>query len=469
MKLFNSLNRQVEELEMGDGEMGVYTCGPTVYSYVTIGNWRTYTLGDLVVRVLRMNGKEVNYVMNITDVGHLTGDNLGDANTGEDRLEKAAIKENKTAWDVAAHYTNDFLYWYEKLNLSKPSVFCKATDYIEEQINLIKQLEERGLTYLIGDGVYFDVRKYEEMGFEYGKLSTLDQIQAGARVEVNQEKKDARDFALWKFSQAEEKRHMEWDSPWGKGFPGWHIECSAMSMKYLGEQFEVHVGGEDLRSTHHPNEIAQSQGATGKEPFVKYWVHGAFLLVDGGRMGKSLGNAYNMVDVVDRGYDPLALRYFYFTGHYRKQLNFSWDGLSASATTLRRLREKIAELRKGNLEMKENFKGQLEEWNQKFMSAVNDDLDMPRAIAIVWDLVRSDEVASVKYELVVNNWDKVLGLDLDKEVVIEIDSGVEELVKKRDEARVNKDWQKSDEIRDQLMELGYEVEDGAEGTRVFKK
>ncbi len=496
MRLFNSLSRKVEELEIIDKQVGVYTCGPTVYSYVTIGNWRTYTLGDLIVRVLKMNGYEVNYVMNITDVGHLTGDNLGDADTGEDRLEKAASKEGKTAWEIAAHYTNDFLYWYKQLNLNLPSVFCKATDHIQEQIELVEKLETRGLTYQINDGIYFDVEKYEGLGFSYGELSTLDQIQAGARVEINEEKRNVRDFALWKFSQVEEKRQMEWDSPWGKGFPGWHIECSAMSMKYLGVQFEIHVGGEDLRSTHHPNEIAQSQGANDKSPFVKYWVHGAFLLVDGGRMGKSLGNAYNLADVVEKGFDPLALRYFYFTGHYRKQLNFSWEGLGAAATTLRNLvnfyldKKEIVfgseqsirdyeKYKKYLLGVKDGLPGSVQTklYLENFMKALNDDLNMPEALSVIWKLIRDKSLVDNPKALpeilaIIEYWDeKILGFNLavQTRAVVDLKVEVKELVAVRDEARADKDWQKSDQIRDQLVELGYEVEDGVEGTRVVKR
>jgi cysteinyl-tRNA synthetase len=315
LRIYNSLskNEEVFKPHLPD-TVGVYTCGPTVYDYVTIGNWRTYTLGDLLIRALRLNGYKPTYVMNITDVGHLTGDNLGDADTGEDRLEKASRREGKTAWEIAAFYTDDFLQGYKKLNLTQPKLFAKATDHITEQISLVEQLIARGFAYQISDGIYFDTLSYENAGFTYGELSNLQMIKEGVRVLINHEKKNPRDFALWKFSTAKEggeKRHMEWPSPWGVGFPGWHIECSAMSMKYLGAQFAIHVGGEDLKSTHHPNEIAQSQGATGLVPFVAYWMHGAFLQVDGGKMGKSLGNAYSLHDIESHGFSPLALRYFY--------------------------------------------------------------------------------------------------------------------------------------------------------------
>ncbi len=309
MKLYNSLSRKVEEFKsIKPKNVGVYTCGPTVYDYLTIGNWRTYVLGDLVLRTLKYLGYDVQYIMNITDVGHLTGDNLGDADVGEDRMEKSAKREGKSAWDVAKFYTEDFLDGFGKLNLLEPLQFSKATEHIKEQIKLVLAIEERGFTYQIDDGIYFDTQKYESQGNKYGELSTLDKIKEGARVKANPQKKDPRDFALWKFSPKNKKRDMEWKSPWGVGFPGWHVECSAMSMKYLGKQFDIHVGGEDLRSTHHPNEIAQSEAATGKKPFVKYWIHGAFLQVDGGRMGKSLGNAYTLQDIEKKGFESLTLR-----------------------------------------------------------------------------------------------------------------------------------------------------------------
>ena len=308
LNLYNSLTRKIEEFKpLESDHVGVYTCGPTVYDYVTVGNWRTYMLGDLIVRTLVYNGYNVRYYMNITDVGHLTGDNSGDADTGEDRMEKAKKREGKNAYEIADFYAQDFKKGYARLNLSQPKAFLPATEHIPEQIALVQKLMDKGIGYKISDGIYFDTAAYEEQGFEYGELSNLDQIKAGARVDFNPEKRNIRDFALWKFSPTNEKRDMEWESPWGVGFPGWHIECSAMSMKYLGNQFDLHVGGEDLKSTHHPNEIAQSQGATGQAPFVAYWLHGAFLQIDGGRMGKSLGNAYNLSDIDARGIDPITL------------------------------------------------------------------------------------------------------------------------------------------------------------------
>jgi cysteinyl-tRNA synthetase len=474
MKLYNSLTRQVESfIGLDDHRVGVYTCGPTVYSYLTIGNWRTYTLSDVLVRTLEYLGYQVDYVMNITDVGHLTGDNFGDADTGEDRMEKASKKEGKTAWDVAEYYTNDFLKGYGELSLIAPKLFCKATEHILEQIELIERLEKNGLVYRIRDGIYFDVLEYERQGNVYGELSTLDQIQEGARVTKNEQKRDPRDFALWKFSvwdgdnekEDEGKRQMEWESPWGVGFPGWHIECSAMGMKYLGEQFDIHVGGEDLRSTHHPNEIAQSEGATLHKPFVKYWLHGAFLLVDGGRMGKSLGNAYTLADIKDRGFEPMDLRYFYFGGHYRKQLNFTWEALAAARAARLKLVREVAKLDRG-------------EWGKysqagkdlalAFENAITMDLNMPEAMAVVWQVLKVDIDDREKRKLLLV-FDRILGLGLDVIVQEEIPDEVLQLVRKRNTARQIKDFALADKLRVEVELMGYEIEDIEGESRLRKK
>lgn len=417
MKLYNSLTRQVEEIVPREsGKIGMYTCGPTVYSTPTIGNFRTYTLSDILARSLTYLGYEVKHVMNLTDVGHLTGDNEGDSSQGEDRLEKAAKKEGKTAWEISEAYAAEFFVHMERLGIQKPTVICKATDHIPEQIKMVEALEAKGLTYKIEDGIYFNVAEYEKQGSKYGVLSTLDQIKFGARLEPNQAKKDPRDFALWKFSPEGEKRHMEWESPWGVGFPGWHIECSAMSTKYLGDQFDIHVGGEDLRSTHHPNEIAQAEGATGKKPFVATWVHGAFLLVDSGRMGKSLGNAYTVDDVVAKGYEALALRYFYMTGHYRKQLNFTWEALGAAATALTKLRKAYQNMitdQEDRVSLSEEKLAKIEQYQAQFRAELENDLAMPKVLAIVWGMVKSNIPNYDKAELL-KEWDSVLGLGIDK-------------------------------------------------------
>jgi len=469
MKLFNSLSRKIEEFKpINPPHVGMYACGPTVYDFAHIGNFRTYTTSDLLVRTLKYNKYDVKYVMNLTDVGHLTGDNLGDADLGEDRIEKAAKKEKKTAWDIAKFYSDAFLKDYKRLNLTEPLLFAKATDHIKEQIALIGELEEKGFTYKITDGIYFDTSKFPT----YGELSSLDKIKEGARVEVNPEKKNPRDFALWKFTYPKgrsfdsaqddvaSQRQMEWDSPWGVGFPGWHIECSAMSMKYLGETLDIHAGGMDLKETHHPNEIAQSEVATGK-PFVKYWVHGAFILVDGKRMSKSLGNNYKVEDVVSNGFDPLTLRYLYMQTHYRQEMNFTWEAMEASQNALNRLREIISGWR-------ETPKIGCAEYEQKFMRAVNDDLSMPQAIATMWGLVHSGYPNSAKLESLYK-MDEVLGLNLKKVQSFEVPEEVQKLVKEREELRKQKKFHLADQIRDKIKKLGYEIQDLESGGTIIKK
>ena len=468
MKLYNSLTRKLEEFKpIVSGKAGVYTCGPTVYDYIHIGNWRTYVLGDLLVRTLTWNGFKIDYIMNITNVGHLTGDNAGDADTGEDRMEKAAEREGKTAWEIAKFYTQDFLAGYDKLNLIKPKQFTKATEHIAEQIELVKKIEAAGFTYKIEDGIYFDIQAYEAAGNTYGALSTLDQREAGARIEPNPDKKDRRDFALWKFSPSTAlgavvpKREMEWDSPWGVGFPGWHVECSAMSMGYLGEQFDIHIGGEDLRSTHHPNEIAQSEAATGKKPFVKYWLHGAHLLVEGGRMGKSLGNAYTLADLTKRGFEPLALRYFYLTGHYRKQLNFTFEALGAASEAYKKLRQVAGSWlgQKGRTSLSQEKLEKLQGLSLKFRQAVENDLNFPEALAVVWEMAKSNLPEQDKSELM-TDWDQVLGLKLtEPPQKVKVPEEVEKLMAERERLRQAGDFSKADKLREEIEEKGFKVED----------
>lgn len=448
----------------------MYTCGPTVYSTATIGNWRTYVLSDLLVRSLKYSGLQVKHVMNLTDVGHLTGDNEGDSSQGEDRMEKASKREGKTAYEIAGEYSSEFLQQMELLNIEKPDVICKATEHIPEQIELIKKLEEKSFTYKITDGIYFDTISFEKMGNKYGEISNLDELRGGERLEPNPEKKNPRDFALWKFSPLGVRRQMEWDSPWGVGFPGWHVECSAMSQKYLGERFEIHVGGEDLRSTHHPNEIAQSEGATGKKPFVKIWVHGAFLLVDGGRMGKSLGNAYTVSDIMEKSFDPLALRYFYLTGHYRKQLNFTWQGLEAAATALYKLRrlyqEFVKEQERTILSQEKLTK--IEDYARNFREALRNDLDFPGALAIVWEVVKSNVPGPDKRALL-ETFEEVLGIGINREVtrrVQIIPNEVTVLIEERNKMRQEKKWEKADEIRKVIEGKGWKVEDRGKKTIV---
>lgn len=475
LQLYNSLTRQKETFTpINKDNIGIYTCGPTVYDRKHIGNFRTYTLSDLIYRTLKYNGYNVTHIMNFTDVGHLTGDNEGDADTGEDRLVKAAKRDRKTAWEVAETYAKLFIEDFEKLNLINPDQFVKATDHIQEQIDLVKQLEDNGLTYTTSDGVYFDTVAYESStGNKYGELSNLDQIKEGARVEVNPEKKNPRDFALWKFSPKDEKRDMEWESPWGVGFPGWHIECSAMSMKYLGETFDIHVGGEDLRSTHHPNEIAQSQGAT-HQKFVNYWVHGAFILIDGERMSTSKGNNYNVGNIIEKGYDPIALRYLYLSTHYKKVMNFSWDALQNAQNTLDSLRGALAVmLEKHDQERTRLSDEKLEKidtYNQRFMDAINDDINTPQALAVMWEVMKSNIPTTDKIDTLYN-FDEVLGLNLRNvkpAEPVEIPSDIQQLVHERERLRQEGKYEEADNVRAALIQKGYELLDTSEGPRLRK-
>ncbi len=474
MKLYNSLTSKLEEFKpLRQDRVGVYTCGPTVYDYVSIGNFRTYFLGDLVVRALRWLDYKVSYIMNITDVGHLTGDNLGDADTGEDRLEKGAKREGKTAFEIAKFYTDDFIKSFLKLNLVKPEKFTLATEYIKEQIELLKKIESKGFTYRIDDGIYFDVVSFEKAGNKYGQLSTLDEISShGVRVKQNKQKKDSRDFALWKFSPKDKKRQMEWESPWGVGFPGWHLECSAMSMKHLGEQFDVHVGGEDLRSTHHPNEIAQSEAATLKKPFVKYWLHGAFLKVDGGRMGRSLGNTYTLQDLKEKGFSAMDLRYFYLTGHYRKPLNFTFRSIRASKEAYSKLKSAVVGWQgaKTRTKLSEEKLQKLQGLALKFRQAVENDLNMPQALATVWEMVKSNIPDYDKYELI-SGWDRVLGLDLTEvsKSEVKIPEEVIKLAEKRKQFRQEEKWDKADEVRREIENKGYLIKDLGSEFEVMQK
>jgi len=468
MKIYNSLSRQIEEFEpINPPKIGMYTCGPTVYHYAHIGNFRTYITSDLLLRTLRFLGYQVDFIMNLTDVGHLTGDNLGDADTGEDRMEKSAKREGKTVWDIAQFYTDAFTADFQALNLVKPRVFCKATDHIKEQIELVQKLEEKGFTYKIDDGIYFDTDKFPG----YGRLSTLEEIKEGARVEMNPQKRNPRDFALWKFSPAGEKRQMEWKSPWGMGFPGWHIECSAMAMKYLGESFDLHVGGEDLRSTHHPNEIAQSEAVTDKQ-FVKYWVHGAFILVDGKRMSKSGGNNYRLADIIERGYDPMDLRYLYLTANYREVMNLTFASLDGARSARRRLVDLIASWRESTRHGINEAKAELlEGYNRRFGEALADDLNFPKAVALVWEMSKSMIPDRDKLELLLS-WDEVFGLNLglvQDSGVVQLPDEINKLAQLREEARKIKDWKEADRLRTEIEKKGFAVEDKDGESRIRSK
>lgn len=454
IKLYNSLGRKKEVLKpIRTDYVGVYTCGPTVYNTVTIGNLRTFIFSDLLVRVLRYNDLDVKYVMNITDVGHL----VSDGDDGEDKLEVGARREGKTAWDVAKYYTELFMNDMDRLNLIKPDELPRATDHIEEQIRLVEQMEENGFTYKTSDGIYFDTSKLDDYGSLAGQA--VEEKEEGARIGVNVQKRSASDFALWKFSKENEQRNMEWESPWGTGFPGWHLECTAMSTQYLGDLYDIHVGGMDLKMTHHPNEIAQSQGAKNTIE-ANVWMHGEFLLVDGGKMSKSLGNAYGIDELIEKGFDPLAFRYLTMTAHYRSQLNFTFESLEASSSALKKLRQTVRGWDAPGAGSKKH--------EERFIAAVSDDLDLPRAIATVWDLVNDEEVSSADKARSLTEFDKVLGLELKDYISkpIVIPEGISAMVKEREVARENKDFDLSDKLRDKIRDSGFIVEDTEDGQRI---
>jgi cysteinyl-tRNA synthetase len=451
IKLYNTLTRKKETFKpINKGEIGLYSCGPTVYWYQTIGNLRTYVFNDILKRVLKYNGYAVKQVMNVTDVGHLTSD----ADEGEDKMEKAAKKEHKTATEIANHYWTVFREDFRKLNISEPDIWCKATEHIKEQIELIKELEKKGYTYKTSDGIYFDTSKFKN----YGKLARLNikGLQAGKRIEMR-EKKNPTDFALWKFSEEPGKRQQEWPSPWGIGFPGWHIECSAMSMKYLGKTIDIHTGGIDHIPVHHTNEIAQSEAATGKK-FVNYWLHGAFLTFKGEKVSKSKGGLFTISELEKMNYKPLAYRYLCLSSHYRTQMEFSLENLKNAKNSYDRIKNIISEIKDDGKLSKDYVK--------RFEDAINDDLDMPKALAALWDLLR-DEKAIGKYHTI-RKMDEVLGLDLLKKEKIEIPAEIKKLVDEREKARKSKDWKKSDEIRNKIKKLGFQVNDTPEGQKLAK-
>ena len=458
----NTLTRKKDKFVPIDSkEIRVYSCGPTVYKDATIGNMRTNIFQDVLRRVLRYNGYKIKHVMNITDVGHL----VSDGDEGEDKMLKSAREENKTPLEIAEHYTKLFFDDLELLNVETPEVVCKATDHIEEMLEYVKELVKKGYAYETSTAIYFDISKLDK----YPILSNLnlDEQKAGARVEVDKEKKNPYDFALW--IKAPENHLMKWDSPWGPSYPGWHIECSAMGKKYLGEQFDIHTGGIDLIPTHHENEIAQSKGCSGKIP-AKYWLHGEYLLINGGKMSKSLGNVYLLKDIIDKGYDPLTYKLFCYSGHYRNKLNFTWEGIEAASKSLERLRNSYKLNINGNDELTSKDQEKISKIEEKFHEAINDDMNMTLAMSYVWELARFEK-KNPEIAKMLLKFDTVLGLKIDKESTKneEIPEEILELVEQRKIARANKDWTKSDELRDLINKQGYDIKDTANGTEIKRK
>ena len=466
MILYNSLTRRREEfIPINPPQVGMYTCGITAYDYAHIGHGWKYTCDDLLRRTLTMLGYEVKHVQNVTDVGHL----VSDADSGEDKLEKGALKTGKTVWEVAEFFTDYFYSSMDKLNILRPNVICKATDHIPEQVALVQKLVEKGFAYDTPEAVYFEVAKFPDYGKLFGQNLEEKKVAVREEVETGIHKKNPADFALWFKRVGRFAKHtMHWESPWGDGFPGWHIECSAMSMKYLGEQFDIHTGGEDHLPIHHPNEIAQAEAATDKKPFVKYWVHYAFLTVGGRKMSKSLGNFFTVDDVEKRGFNPLALRYLFLTAHYKKQLNFTWDSLAAAQVALYKLKNQVAGLKNQEsrtaLSAEKNEK--IEGYRRAFKEAIGDDLNMPRALALVWEVIKSNVPAEDKYDLVLF-FDEVLGLRLAEAPNFVIPEDVKKLADARQIARKKGEFAKGDEIREELKKMGYTVVDTNEGVVVF--
>lgn len=454
--LYNTLSRQLEKFEpLNPPKVGLYTCGPTVYLYAHIGNLRTYIFEDFLRRVLEWNGFVVDHVMNITDVGHL----VSDADEGEDKMEKGSRISGKSAWEIAEYYTEEFKKDLHHLNILEPKVWCRATDHIQEQIEFIECIEKNGYTYQTSDGIYFDTSKQDD----YGYLGRLDKegLRAGARIEMG-EKRNPTDFALWKFSPKDHKRQMEWDSPWGVGFPGWHIECSAMSAKYLGKLFDIHAGGEDHINVHHTNEIAQTEACYGTT-LARFWMHAYFLqLEDSEKMSKSSQNFLRVATLIEREVDPLAYRFFCMSASYRQKLTFSWDGLEAAAKSLDKLRRGVYDLGKAGEPDAELL--------ERFTSFVNDDLNIPRALALTWEVLRLELAPSVRKATLLE-FDKVLGLRLAEWVPaeLEIPAEIQALMDQRALARKEKRWQDSDALRDQINAAGFELMDTPEGQKVNKK
>ncbi|MEK6890780.1 MAG: cysteine--tRNA ligase [Nanoarchaeota archaeon] len=455
LKVYNTLTRKKEPfIPIQKGKVSMYSCGPTVYWYQHIGNLRSYIFSDILKRVLLFNGYKVKHIINITDVGHLTSD----ADSGEDKMEKAASKEGKTAKEIAEYYFNVFEKDLNKLNIIIPEKWTKATENIKEQIELIKILERKGFTYKTPDGIYFNTSKFKDYS-KFAKLK-VEGLQAGKRISMG-DKRNPTDFALWKFSPKDpnEKRQQEWKSPWGTGFPGWHIECSAMSIKYLGEHFDIHTGGIDHISVHHTNEIAQSEAATGKK-FVNYWLHGNFLTLKGEKVSKSKGGLFTLTELEEKGFPPLSYRYFCLTTHYRAELDFSIENLESSQNAYKRLKN-ICENIKEEKNEKENKK-----YLEEFKDAIDDDLNIPKALQVLWNLVRDEKVQG-KYKTI-SKIDEVFGLKLLEKEKIKVPKEIRDLVEQREKARKNKEFKLSDQLREKIHNLGFTISDTKDGA-VIKK
>ena len=456
LKVYNTLTRKKEEfVPIDKKEVRIYSCGPTVYNFAHIGNLRAYLFMDNLRRVLKYNGYTLKHAMNITDVGHL----VSDADEGEDKMLKASRRENKDPFEIAKFYTEAFLNDMKKLNIDMPEIICPATKHIKIMEEYVKKIIDNGYAYKTTNTVYFDTSKLDK----YGVLSNrnVDDQKAGARVEVDNEKKNPTDFALW--IKAPEEHLMKWDSFFGKCYPGWHLECSAMSNHYLGEVFDIHTGGMDHIPIHHENEIAQSKGYSGKIP-ANYWMHVDFLQVNGGKMSKSLNNLYTLEDLEEKGYSPEVYRMFNFSSHYKKPINFTYEAMDSAKTALKRLKDGYESNINGVDDVDNSV---ILEFKERFLEAINDDLNMPQALSVVWDVIRYEK-KSTKIAELLRNFDEVLGLNIDKKEEVEIPDEIINILEERKEARINRDYAKSDELRDKLKELGYIVKDTKDGQKIEK-
>ena len=457
---YNTLTKKKEKFEpIDEKEVRIYSCGPTVYKDATIGNMRTNIFQDVLRRVLKYNGYKIKHAMNITDVGHL----VSDADEGEDKMIKSAKEMHKSPLEIAKYYTELFFENLKKLNIETPEIICKATDHIPDMIKYVEKLLKNGYAYETDTAIYFDISKLDKYGILSGV--NLDEQKAGARVDVDSQKRNPYDFALW--IKAPENHLMKWESPWGLSYPGWHIECSAMGQKYLGEVFDIHTGGIDLIPTHHENEIAQSKGACGKIP-ARFWIHGEYLLIDGGKMSKSLNNVYLVKDIEQRGYDPLVYRLFTYSSSYRNKINFTWDVMDANAKALEKLREGYQKHLQGKEDVEDEVVTNFEE---EFHKAINDDLNMPLAMSVVWDVIKYPK-KSIKLAELLKKFDGVMALSIDKEIKkkdYEIPEEIIKIAKEREKARKNRDWAKSDELRDLISKKGFLIKDSQNGYKIEKK
>ncbi len=466
--VFNTVSRSIEPLKTAlPGKVSLYCCGPTVYDYQHIGNFKTFIFEDVLVRSLRFAGFEVNHVMNITDVGHL----VGDGDDGEDKMLVAVKREKKKSAEIAEYYTKIFFEDWDKLNLSRPSIVCKATEHIQQMIALIQRIEQNGFTYVAGGNVYFDTSK----SANYGHLArlNLEKLKAGARVELDANKRNPSDFVLWFTKSKFENQELQWESPWGRGYPGWHIECSAMSMQYLGEHFDIHCGGIDHIPVHHTNEIAQSEAALQKS-WVPLWMHSEFIMVNAEKMSKSKGKFLILDDVIERGLDPLVYRFLCLNSHYRSQLNFTWDILENAGKAFDKLKSAVLSFKASfgssapALLPEESLDDTAAALSHRFMSAVCDDLNMPLAISVLWETVNSKDLDSAHKLTLLYRMDQVLGLKMEDwaEVSLEIPPEIDVLLNQRAQARKDRQWARSDELRAELQQLGYTVTDDASGQKV---